>query len=288
MVDSRPKQTHKTAQIEDATLVCGDAISGMEQLETNSFDLAIVDPPYGASTKAQWKLPKDHNLKSFGGAWQLADHEWDMLQGLRGFRFLLAWLAQLQRLIKPSGSIWIHSTYHNSGMANVACQLLGLEIINEVVWFKRNAFPNLSKSRLTASHETILWVHTGKSKRQYRFNYDDVKAASFNGDNLKQPGKQLRTVWDVPNNKDKSELAHGKHPTQKPLRLISRMFMISGKPGGNVLIPFIGNGSEMVGALQYGMNPYGFEIDETYFDMACKRVKQQVETRTHNTHDFFA
>ncbi|MEZ4903941.1 MAG: DNA methyltransferase [Spirosomataceae bacterium] len=101
------------------------------------------------------------------------------------------------------------------GFVNVLCQLLGLEIINEVIWYKRNAFPNLSARRLTASHETILWVHTGGEKqRKYNFNYDDVKRAKFEGDNMKEPNKQLRTVWDIRNNKSKDELSFGIHPTQ--------------------------------------------------------------------------
>ncbi|MFQ5611429.1 MAG: DNA methyltransferase [Anaerolineae bacterium] len=116
------------------------------------------------------KLFTDSYLDGFGGAWKLASHTWDKFNGIDGFEFTLRWLHELKRLVKPTGSIWIHSTYHNSGIINVACQILGLEIINEVVWYKRNAFPNLSGRRLTASHETILWVHTGGNKRDYYFN----------------------------------------------------------------------------------------------------------------------
>jgi site-specific DNA-methyltransferase (adenine-specific) len=195
-----------------------DVLEGVSNLPDNSFDLAIADPPYGASTNATWKIDNGHDLDGFGGAWKLASHNWDMFNGLDGFEFTLSWLNELKRLVKPTGSIWIHSTYHNSGIVNVACQILGLEIINEVVWYKRNAFPNLSGRRLTASHETILWVHTGENKREYYFNYESVKAASFKEDKLKEPGKQLRTVWDIPNNKKPIELDFGKHPTQKPLR----------------------------------------------------------------------
>lgn len=155
-----------------------------------------------------------------------------MLAGDENFGVTLRWLAELKRLVKPTGSLWIHATYHNAGFVNVACQLLGLEIINEVVWFKRNAFPNLSARRLTASHETILWVHTGNGKREYRFNYEEVKAAHFSEDNLKERGKQLRTVWDIPNNKTKEERQFGDHPTQKPLRLAERIFLIAGVKGG--------------------------------------------------------
>ena len=259
-------------RIGGATLVLGDAIGHMAQLDDRSFDLAIVDPPYGASTAATWRLPAGHELPGFGGAWRLADHEWDLLTGDASFRFTLAWLGELRRIVRPTGSLWLHATYHNAGFINVACQLLGLEIINEVVWFKRNAFPNLSGRRLTASHETLLWVHTGGSRRRYRFNYESVKAAAFAGDALKEAGKQLRTVWDIPNNKAKSERRFGGHPTQKPLRLTNRLFAISGVAGGSVLVPFMGSGTEVVSALAHDMVPTGVEIDPDWFAVAAART----------------
>ncbi len=266
----------------DVELYLQDVLEGVSKLPEHSFDLAIADPPYGASTTATWKLNDKHNLEGFGGAWKLASHNWDMFDGFDGFQFTLAWLAELKRLVKPTGSIWIHSTYHNSGIVNVACQMLGLEIINEVVWYKRNAFPNLSGRRLTASHETILWVHTGKNTRDYYFNYEDVKAANFKEDKLKKQGKQLRTVWDIPNNKKPVELSFGKHPTQKPLRVLERMLLISGKQEGRLLIPFLGSGSDVIAGLKYNMQCVGFEVEEEYFDLACRRINGYFETKKTN------
>ncbi|MHB8240420.1 MAG: DNA-methyltransferase [Solirubrobacteraceae bacterium] len=256
----------------DARLILGDALAVLPTMQDASFDLAIADPPYGASTQAAWTLPKGHDLPRFGGRWQLASHDWDLLTGDESFRFTVAWLAELRRLVRPTGSIWLHATYHNAGFLNVGCQLLGIEIINEVVWYKRNAFPNLSGRRLTASHESLLWVHTGTKRRDYHFNYDDVKEATFDGDSFKKAGKQLRTVWDIPNNKTKDEREHGGHPTQKPLRLTDRLFLIAGNPGGSVLVPFMGSGTEMVSALRHDMLPTGIELDRKWYDVACSRV----------------
>lgn len=249
-----------------------DALQGLCELSDQSFDLAICDPPYGAATSANWNYDSAKKMAGFGGAWQLNNQEWDLLTGNDVFRSTFLWLAQLKRLVKPTGSIWIHSTYHNAGFVNVICQLLGLEIINEVVWYKRNAFPNLSARRLTASHETILWVHTGGDQRKYNFNYEDVKKATFIGDNMKEADRQLRTVWDVPNNKRKDELQFGPHPTQKPLRIAERLLLISGMKGGKLLVPFAGSGTEMIAGIKYGMNAVGFEINEEYFLLAQERI----------------
>jgi site-specific DNA-methyltransferase (adenine-specific) len=265
---------HTTEKFE---LILQDAIEGMKTMEENSFDLCICDPPYGASTKANWNYDETKKINGFGGNWKLLSQEWDLLTGNESFQSTFAWLSEIKRLVKPTGSIWIHSTYHNAGFVNVVCQMLGLEIINEVVWYKRNAFPNLSARRLTASHETILWVHTGGEKnRAYNFNYDDVKKAKFAGDNLKEADKQLRTVWDIPNNKQKDEAAFGSHPTQKPLKVSDRLLMISGLKNGKILVPFAGSGTEMLSAMRYGMHATGFEINEEYFDLAKKRLDNEV------------
>lgn len=252
-----------------------DALQGLSELPDQSFDLAICDPPYGAATSANWNYDGSKKMEGFGGNWKLNNEEWDLLTGNEIFRTSYIWLSELKRLVKPTGSIWIHSTYHNSGFVNVLCQLLGLEIINEVVWYKRNAFPNLSARRLTASHETILWVHTGGDKRKYNFNYDDVKKAKFVSDNMKEPDKQLRTVWDIPNNKNKEELKFGNHPTQKPLRVAERLVLIAGVKGGKLLVPFAGSGTEMIAGIKYGMHAVGFETNEEYFDLAKERLKSE-------------
>jgi site-specific DNA-methyltransferase (adenine-specific) len=79
--------------LDKVTLYLQDALEGMLGLPDQSFDLAIADPPYGASTSASWKLETGHSLPSFGGAWKLASHSWDMLNGADGFEITLRWLS---------------------------------------------------------------------------------------------------------------------------------------------------------------------------------------------------
>jgi len=252
-----------------------DVFEGLPKLASDSFDLCIVDPPYGASSKHNWDYGKKERLAGFGGEWNLENEAWDLLTQNDSFLQTYQWLKELKRIIKLEGSIWIHSTYHNSGFVNVCCQLLGLEIINEIAWFKRNSFPNLSGRRLTASHETILWVHKGGGKnRKYYFNYEASKAYASSSDMLKEAGKQMRTVWDIPNNKSKEEMKFGSHPTQKPIKVSERILALCGVEGGNLLVPFAGSGTEMVAGIRAGMNVTGFEIEEEYYNIAKKRLEE--------------
>lgn len=254
-------------------IIMGDCIQGMQNISQNSYDVAVVDPPYNLSKGGNWSWEGGGSLPGLGGAWGKTMAKWDDMPLSSYLDFTLSWLIAVKKLVKPTGSIWVHGTYHNIGMVNFAMQMLEIEIINEVVWYKRNSFPNLSGRRLTASHETILWAHTGDAKsRDYLFNYQQAKNMNCPEDMMKSTGKQMRTVWDIPNNKEKRELAFGKHPTQKPIRLIKRMLSLSTKPGDKILVPFVGSGTECVVAKEFGLGFLGFEIDPEYIDLANRRL----------------
>jgi len=254
-------------------VIHGDCIEVMKKIPDDSFDLAIADPPYNVSKGGNWEWNSDAKLSGFGGNWKKVMEQWDDMPLAHYLDFSLAWLSELKRIVKPSGSIWVHGTYHNIGIVNFAMQLLEIEIINEVIWYKRNSFPNLSGRRLTASHESILWAHTGSSKsRKYLFNYEKSKELGFEGDLLKEPGKQMRTVWDVPNNKKREELKFGKHPTQKPIRLINRMLTVSASEGQSLIVPFSGSGTECVAAKTMGIGYLGIESEKEYVDLSLSRI----------------
>lgn len=252
-----------------------DCILGMKKLPDSSVDLIIADPPYNLSKGNALKWDNSKKLNGMGGDWNKVMVDWDNMSFQDYWDFTQAWLLEAKRVLKPTGSIWVYGTYHNIGVINVLFQKLGIEIINEIIWYKRNSFPNLSGRRFTASHETLLWGHVGGAKRKYTFNYEEIKKMHFPEDLLKKPGKQMRTVWDIPNNKDSEELKHGNHPTQKPLRISERIILATTKPNDIILIPFCGSGTECIAAIKNGRNYISYEIDEKYIDIANKRLNAQ-------------
>ena len=254
-----------------------DCIRGMASMPDNCVDLIVADPPYNLSKGSNWKWDNSVSLPGMGGDWAKVMESWDTLSLNDYWKFTAAWIMQAKRILRPTGSMWIFGTYHNIGVINTVLQMQKVEIINEVIWFKRNAFPNLSGRRLTASHETILWCHSGAPKRQYYFDYEFAKNGVFAGDQIKQPGKQMRTVWDIPNNKQRRELEFGKHPTQKPLRLLDRIIRLSSRPGDIILSPFSGAGSECLAAYESGRQFLGLEIDSGYNEIARNRLRCAAE-----------
>ena len=71
-----------------------------------------------------------------GGNWKKTDQSWDDYTFDEYISFTKLWLSEAKRILKSTGSMWIFGTYHNIGIINVICQMLEIEIINEIIWYK--------------------------------------------------------------------------------------------------------------------------------------------------------
>lgn len=63
------------------------------------------------------------------------------------------------------------------------------------------------------------------------------------------------------------------HPTEKPVMLMWAMLRWS---IGRVCDPFMGAGATGVAAVQSGRPFVGIELKESYFDIACRRIEQEL------------
>ena len=66
-----------------------------------------------------------------------------------------------------------------------------------------------------------------------------------------------------------------RHPTEKPIAIIKRMIAASSNPGDIVLDPFLGSGTTAVAAHELQRQYIGIELNETYYKIAEKRIKEQ-------------
>lgn len=62
------------------------------------------------------------------------------------------------------------------------------------------------------------------------------------------------------------------HPTQKPVELME--WCLKFLADGPVCDPFMGSGTTGVACAKQGRQFIGVEIDETYFDIACERIRK--------------
>ena len=228
-------------------LIKGDCIKVLRKMESDSIDLIFADPPYNLSGKNSLTVRSGKPVKCDKG-------EWDKIKNLH--KFNLKWIKECIRVLKPTGTIWISGTLHNHPSVGFALKELGMWILNDVIWYKPNATPLLSRNRFVPSTETI-WV-ASKSKKYY-FNYDLAKKMN--------DGKQMRNLWIIPAKRHKT-----KHPTEKPEELLERIILIGSKENDTVLDPFMGSGTTGVISKRYNRNFIGIEIDKEYFEIAKKRI----------------
>ena len=255
----------------NSTLYLGNSIELMHELPPESIDLIFADPPYNLSNNG--------TSVHAGKRVSVNKGEWDKSFGTENdFKFHFDWIAACKRVLKPNGSIWISGTYHSIYACGYALQLQDFRVLNDIAWYKPNAAPNLGCRMFTASHETLIWASKSK-KSKHVFNYDEMREGSFPNDFIKNPGKQMRSVWSI-TTPGKSEKMHGKHPTQKPIALLDRIIRSSSNPGDVVLDPFCGSSTTGVVAVLNDRNFIGLDADKTYLDkFSIPRLKDAERER---------
>jgi site-specific DNA-methyltransferase (adenine-specific) len=72
----------------------------------------------------------------------------------------------------------------------------------------------------------------------------------------------------------KGEGVKPEHETQKPIKLMKELVMLFSNPEQTVLDPFMGSGTTGVACVKLGRKFIGIELDDKYFDIACRRIEQ--------------
>ena len=235
------------------TLLKGDCIELLNSFEFK-FDMIFADPPYHLS---------NDGISVCGGKMVSVNKgTWDKSQGVdTDYNFDKAWLSACRHKLKDGGTIWVSGTYHNIFSIARCFTELGFKILNCVTWVKTNPPPNLSCRYFTHSAEYILWARKD-AKTPHYYNYELMK--EING------GTQMRDVWNLPAIA-KWEKSCGKHPTQKPLCLLSRIIQASTEKGAWILDPFTGSSTTGIAANLLDRRFLGIDKEEEFLQISKAR-----------------
>ena len=239
------------------TIVHGDSFDLLPQFDFK-FDMIFADPPYflsngGISYQAGKVVCVDK------GEWDKGGTPESIME------FNRKWLTLCREKLKENGTIWISGTHHNIfAIANLLAEL-GYKILNVITWAKTNPPPNISCRFFTYSTEFILWARKSP-KVPHKYNYELMKAIN--------EGKQMTDVWRLPAI-GRWEKSCGKHPTQKPLALLTRIILASTDECDWILDPFAGSSTTGIAANLCNRKFLGIE-KEYNFNLLSKNRREEI------------
>jgi len=231
-------------------LIKGDCLEEMKNIESNSIDSIITDPPYG-TTACKWDAVIDFELM------------WE----------------QLNRIIKPNGAIVLFGSEPFSSalrMSNIK------KYKYDWTWnkVKPGAFA-VAKYRPLGNTENIS-VFCNKKHNYYPimeaqkprtgkiYASSDSASVKYNDGALRKYDKKYpKTLITFSNANNKGK----KHPTQKPVELMEYLIKTYTQENETVLDFTMGSGSTGVAAMNTKRNFIGIEKDDKYFDIAVSRIK---------------
>ena len=161
-------------------------------------------------------------------------------------------LLEMKRILKPTGSIYLHCDPTASHYIKVMMDAIfgHNNFQNEIIWYYKNA--SRGRKRLAKAHDVILWY--SKLKENYVFNRDDIlvpfesRMTEWRYTRGGQTGQEMprgKTPDDVIVLPSLNAMARERlgYPTQKPIALLERIIKASSNEGDVVFDPFCGCGT---------------------------------------------
>lgn len=235
-------------------LFFGDNLHIMRQLPSESIDLIYIDPPFFSGRNYNVIFGDKNEVRSFSDIWE---------GGMPGYLvWLNARLWEMKRLLKSTGSIYVHLDWHASHYVKVEMdKIFGVDnFVNEIIWYYYNKLHDSRKQLLPRAHDVILrysrtlgnQIHNPlKEKRDEpvkKLKYHKVNGQIQNiiGDDGKavtylSEEKTIDDVWRIRCLQPANKQERIGYPTQKPEDFLERI-IIMGSNEGDVVADFFGGG----------------------------------------------
>jgi site-specific DNA-methyltransferase (adenine-specific) len=227
---------------EVAVVYHGRALDVLATMETESVDLGLADPPYGVEWESR------HRGESFGAM------EGDGLNERDGVHVVLDGMT---RVVGQNRHLYVFGPEDVLG---------GLKVSEPVamVWNKTVMSGGDLSAPWGKQHEPI-WFMQNKHRHAGQTGAKDTPPARMRkGTVLTFPRKTGRKV---------------RHPSEKPVALLSELIESSSRAGELVFDPYAGSGSTGVAAVLLGRRTILVEVDQDFAEMAAKRVEEAERVR---------
>ena len=211
-----------------------DCLEGMKRIPDGSVDLIVTDPPYLINYKTGYRKDKAHRFN-------------DVILNDDNEQLITDYVKECYRILKDDTAMYLFCSSHKVDFFKRELEK-EFSIKNMIIWVKNNHTAGDLESAFGRKYEIVFLVNKGQRK--------------FNGE-------RLTDIWEFPRVSGDGQL----HQNQKPIELIKRCIEKHSNVGDVVFDGFMGSGTTAAAALDTNRNYIGFELDEYYFNVAEKRLK---------------
>ncbi len=265
------------------TVYEGDNLEITPAFQDGQFRLIYIDPPFNTGHVQARRLLKTVQDPSGDRIGYKGQRYRSIAQGAYAYKdtfddyaaFIVPRMNEAYRMLAEDGSFFFHIDYRESHY----CKILLDEIfgracfMNEIIW--SYDYGARTKKRWSNKHDSIFWY--AKNPENYVFNYDAIDRIPYLAPGLvgKEKAARGKTPTDVwwntivsPNGKEKTG-----YPTQKPLKILSRIVNVHSAPGDNLLDFFAGSGSFGEAAIRNNRNAVLVESNAEALTVMRNRFK---------------
>lgn len=267
-------------------LICGDNLEVLATLDKESVDLIYIDPPFFSNRNYEILWGDEAEIRSFVDRWE------------GGIEVYIAWMRErvreLYRVLKPTGSFYLHCDWHASHYLKVMCdEIFGRNNFrNEIVWHYRRW--SAASNNFQRMHDIIFWYSKSKD---YIFTkplqpyseskwIEDTVRGIVNGKLVRLKDEQgnyikrekenkgvlMHDVWEDINFIAPTSKERFGYPTQKPEALLERIIKASSNKDDIVLDAFCGCGTAMAVAQKLGRRWVGIDISPSAIALVKNRL----------------
>lgn len=268
--------------------------NSINYIENNSVDLFWLDPPYFISGNKSNKTEIKENDRN---TW---DRQWNNKQEYETWINEVLSLAYTQ--LKSNGSLYICSSWQNSGLIHNSLEKCGFIVQNRITWKRDKGRGN--KTNWKSMHEDVFFAT--KHKTHYTFNIEKVMVekkviAPYRNEDgtpkdwwIDENGEKVRltypgnlwTEFCVPywsmnevksyaKTKKTPNNIHQKHNTQKPKDLVKKCLLASSNENDLVVDYFVGSGTTAIAAKELDRNCIVFDNDKTAIEILKVRLDKE-------------
>lgn len=305
------KEKKRTKKSKSATstsrIICGDSISLIKDIPSDSVHLILSDIPYGIGAE-DWDVLHENKNSAYLGNSPAQKKGGDLFKK-RGkpingwseadraipreyYEWCLKWSDEWLRVLKPGGSALVFAGRRLGHRCVAALEDTGFSYKDAIAWeriraphraqrisvvySRRNDNESAEKwdgwrvGNLRPTFEPIHWF-----TKPYKIGTtiaDNVLVHGVGAFNQDAYTKYSEKVENIISDCAFGPSEAGKHPTQKPIKLMQALIELTTIPGQIVLDPFCGSGSTLVAAKQLDRNYIGFDANKEYVDIANQRL----------------